>query len=127
MNPEQAFADDAVRRIERSTLVLAGAGCVVCLAVRGWSWGAGFLLGAAASFVNFRWLKRVVYALGGGVQGPLGGRFAIIIGLRYLLLAVGAYVISKLTPISLPAALAGLFVPVAAVIVEIVFELVYTR
>jgi hypothetical protein len=46
-------------------------------------------------------------------------------GLRYLLLAAGAYVIVNFTSLSLPAALAGLFVPVAAVILEIVFELIY--
>jgi hypothetical protein len=46
-------------------------------------------------------------------------------GLRYLLLAAGAYAIVNFTSLSLPAALMGLFVPVAAVILEIVFELIY--
>ena len=48
-------------------------------------------------------------------------------GLRYLLLGGGAYVILKYTAISLPAALAGLFIPAAAVIVEILIQLVYAR
>ena len=47
--------------------------------------------------------------------------------MRYVLLGGGAYVILKYSAISLPAALAGLFVSVAAVIVEILFELAYAR
>jgi len=41
-----------------------------------------------------------------------------------VLLGAGAYAIVNFTSLSLPAALIGLFVPVAAVIMEIVFELV---
>jgi hypothetical protein len=48
-------------------------------------------------------------------------------GLRYLLMCGGAYVIVKYSNISLSAALAGLFVAVAAVIVEILFQLIYAR
>ena len=47
--------------------------------------------------------------------------------MRYILLGGGAYVILKYSAISLPAALAGLFVSVAAVIAEILFELAYAR
>jgi hypothetical protein len=51
----------------------------------------------------------------------------VLLGLRYVLLGAGAYVILKYTAISLPAALAGLFVPVAAVLIEILIELAYAR
>ncbi len=84
-----------------------------------------YLLGAGASYLNFRWLKRVVDALGGALSARPSPKFAVLIGLRYLLLAAGGYVIVNFTTLSLPAALIGLFVPVAAVILEIVFELVY--
>jgi hypothetical protein len=50
---------------------------------------------------------------------------AVVFGLRYLILAAGAYAIVKYSELSLAAALAGLFVAVAAVLVEILFELVY--
>jgi hypothetical protein len=83
-----------------------------------------YLLGAAASYLNFRWLKRVVDALGGALTARPSPKFAILIGLRYVLLGAGAYAIVNFTSLSLPAALIGLFVPVAAVIMEIVFELV---
>ena len=58
---------------------------------------------------------------------PSRKRVAILAGLRYLILGGAAYVIVRFTPISLPAALAGLFVAAGAVIVEILFELVYAR
>ena len=123
--PEQAFYDSALRRIAGSTVALAAAGCVVLLLWKGWTWAIAYLLGAGASYLNFLWLKRLVDALGGTARTRPSARFAILIGLRYLLLAAGAYVIVTFTSLSLPAALTGLFVPVAAVILEIVFELIY--
>jgi hypothetical protein len=66
-----------------------------------------------------------VEALGAALTARRSPKFAILIGLRYLLLAAGAYVIVNFTSLSLPAALVGLFVPVAAVILEITFELIY--
>ena len=124
MAPEQAHFETALRRIARGTVVLAAAGCLACLILRGWRWAVAYLLGAAASYLNFRWLK-VVDALGAALAARPSPKFAILIGLRYVLLGAGAYAIVNFTSLSLPAALIGLFVPVAAVIVEIVFELIY--
>ncbi len=90
----------------------------------GWTWSAGWILGSGASMLNFRWLRRVTDRLG---TDPARQRKTVLLGLRYLLLGGGAYVILKYTVISLPAALAGMFVPVAAVLIEILFELMYAR
>jgi hypothetical protein len=125
MDREQALFESALRRIARATVALAAAGCLVCLILRGWRWAVAYLLGAAASYLNFRWLKRLVDALGGALSARPSPKFAILIGLRYLLLGAGAYAIVNFTSLSLPAALIGLFVPVAAVILEIIFELIY--
>ncbi|MFN7993787.1 MAG: ATP synthase subunit I [Bryobacteraceae bacterium] len=125
MDPDQALFDAALRRIGRGTLVIAALGCLVLTVFRGWRWGVPFLFGAAASYLNFRWLKKVVDALGGTAGRRPKARFAVIMGLRYLLLAGAAYAIVNFTTLSLPAALIGLFAPVAAVILEIVFELIY--
>ena len=59
-----------------------------------------------------------------GGLGPGGkpGRFALFFAFRYLILAAGAYVILKYSKLSLPAALTGLFVPLAAVIVEVLIQ-----
>ena len=115
----------ASRRLERAAVGLALAGCAACLILRGWRWAVAFLLGAAASYLNFHWLKKVVDALGAKLTARPSPKFAILIGLRYVLLGAGAYVIVNFTSLSLPAALIGLFVPVAAVILEIVYELIY--
>ncbi len=125
MPDEDPLFESAMCRIMRGTVALAAAGCLVCLVLRGWRWALAYLLGAAASYLNFRWLKRVVDALGAVLSARPSPKFAILIGLRYVLLGAGAYVIVNFTSLSLPAALIGLFVPVAAVIVEIVFQLIY--
>jgi hypothetical protein len=120
--------DRAVRRILSLTLALIVLGSAVCFIVRGWRGGCGFLLGGLISYLNFRWIKRTVYALGDVAGGsPPRARVAIFLGLRYLLLGAGAYAILKFSEISLNAALVGLFVPAAAVILEILIELIYAR
>ena len=111
----------------RGMVALAAAGCLAFLILRGWRWAVAYMLGAAASYLNFRWLKRVVDGLGGTLTARPSPKFAILIGLRYLLLGAGAYVIVNFTSLSLPAALIGLFVPAAAVMQEIIFELIYGR
>ncbi len=124
MESDDRFFDRAIARIARGILALAVAGTVAAFAFGGWKWAAGFAAGAAVSWLNYRWLKQIVDALGG--KRPIK-RTAILAGLRYLLLAAGAYVILKSSTVSLPAALLGLFTAVAAVLVEILFELLYAR
>jgi len=113
--------DRAARRIARNMIWIGVMGTLAAGVARGWPWAAGFLLGAAISWVNYRWLKRLVESLGGGKRQPGGLRFAI----RYLLLGGGTYVILRLSPISVPAVLAGLFVLIAAVLVETAYEIFY--
>ena len=120
--------DLAVGRISRLTLALTGAGAAIYFALAGWRGGCGFLLGAIVSYLNFRWLKRTVNALGETVGGkPPRAWVAVVLGLRYLLLGLGAYAIVRFSEISLTAALVGLFVSTAAVILEILIELIYAR
>ncbi len=123
-HPDELLYDRAMRRTAGLILAFAAAGTAATFAWRGWTWAAGFALGAAASWLNFRWFKQVADAFGGKRPRLLMMGFG---ALRYLLLAAGAYVILRFTPVSLPAALAGLFVAVAAVIVVAVLELAYAR
>ena len=125
METDNGLFERALRRIAKTMLALAAAGAAAAAAWRGWTWGAGFAIGAAASWLNFRWLKQMVEALGANRPGRL--RIALVAGLRYLILGAGAYAILRYSRISLPAALAGLFVPAAAVFIEILFELIYAR
>ena len=75
-----------------------------------------------------RALKGVVEQLGAATeQKPRRARVAVVMGLRYLVLAAGGYVILRFTALSLTAALSGLFISAAAVILEIIYELIYAR
>jgi hypothetical protein len=107
-------------------LAIAAAGTLAAMAWRGWRVGAGFALGSALSWINFRWLKHAVDSLSGKrAQRSPRPRLAVLAGFRYLLLGGVAYVILSYSSISLGATLAGLFVSITAVIVEIFFEVVY--
>ena len=66
----------------------------------------------------------MVGGLGPGGKAPRK-RVYVFFLLRFGLLAAGGYVIVKVFGLNGIAALAGLFVPVAAVILEIVYELVH--
>jgi hypothetical protein len=112
----------ASRRIARFLAWVAVAGTLLAAALGGWKWAAGFALGAAAAWFNFRWLKRMVGALGGG-PAPTPVRLAT----RYLLLGACAYVIVRFSGVPGLAVIAGLFVLIAAIFIEIGFELVYAR
>lgn len=137
MEIDNQFFERALQRISKAMFAIGAGGAIAAAVWRGWTWGAGFALGAAASWLNFRWLKQIVDTLVAAATGapppenrrpgPSRTRVAVLAGLRYLLLGGGAYVILHYSPISLPAALAGLFAAAGAVIVEIIFELVYAR
>jgi hypothetical protein len=124
MTSDEQILERGIERIWKVMWVVAGCGAIALLVWRGWTWSAGWLIGSAVSALNFRWLKQLTDALGEGEAKP---RKAVFLGMRYLLLGGGSYVILKYSSISLPAALSGLFVSVAAVIVEVVFQLIYAR
>lgn len=126
MDLDQRFFDRALGRIMRWMLLLMSAGAVAATVYGGWRWGSGYLLGAGASYLNFHWLKRLVNSLGEAAAGkPPRARVAVVLGLRYLLLGLAGYAILNYSTLSLTAALIGLFVSTAAVILEMLFELIY--
>ena len=128
MDPDQLFYGRALARIQFLMVFLSGVGMVVAGVYGGWRWAAGYLLGAIASYANFRWLKQIVSALSDAATSKSPGtRVAVVFGLRYLLLGIGAYAILNFSTLSLAAAFVGLFVSVAAVILEILYELIYAR
>ena len=124
MNDERFF-ERALARIAKAAFAIAAGGVIAATVWRGWAWGAGFALGSIASWLNFRLLKQIVDAL--GRKRPVRKRLVAMAALRYALLGGGAYAILHFSSISLIATLIGLFVAVAAVIVEICFELLYAR
>lgn len=121
---DDGLFERVVGRITRILVLLGVAGTLAAFGMGGWSGAAGFALGGATSWVSFRWLKQVVGAL--GAHHP-ARRLAVKTALRYFLIGGAAYVIVKYTVVSLRAALAGLLLSTAAVIVEILIELIYAR
>ncbi len=123
---EEIFYRRAMRRIYLHLIWLSAAGAVVAGWWHGSAAAVGFLLGAAASALNFRWLHRLVDSLGPSRRPP-GKGLGAVLSLRYLLFGAVGYVIVKYFEVNLMAALLGLFVAVAAVFVEVLYELIYAR
>ena len=122
--PDDDLFQQTTRRVTRITAILGAAGVVAAFVWGGWSSAAGFALGGTASWLAFSWLKQVVGTLGTDHPAP---RLAFKSVLRYLLIAAVAYVIVKYTVVNLRAGLVGLFLSTAAVLVEILIELIYAR
>jgi len=122
--PDPLSFESAAARIGRILIAVSAAGTAGALALGGWKTGAGFLLGASLSGLNYYWLHKLVEGLGSGAKPRYR---SVVLGFRYLILGGAAYAIVKLSPISLTAVLAGLLVLTAALFVEVIFEIVYAR
>ena len=122
-DPEPLSYERAAWRIVRTMAAVGVIGTALALARWGWRTGAGFLVGALLSGVQYIWLKALVDALGSGKKHARGLRMA----LRFLALAGAAYAIFRLIPINPVAVLAGIFVLTIAVFAEVIFEIVYAR
>ncbi len=126
--PEQseAFYAGAYGRIVRLMLVLGVVLSVLALIRFGVVIAAGFVVGCAIGMLNFHWLKRVVSAVveraAGTGERPRSAGVVLRFLLRYLLVAAAAYAIFRVSLASLYGLLAGLFLPVAAILVEAVYE-----
>lgn len=123
---DEMFFERAVGRMKTAMAWLGAAGSAVAWWMEGWSWGLGFLAGAAASLANFHWLHRLTASLGTEMTEPRR-RMVAYFALRYLLLGAVGYVIVRFFGLNLTAALLGLLVAAAAVLLEIFYELFYAR
>ncbi len=122
----EGFYSGALNRISRVMIVLA----VVLSAAAWWHYdwrvALGFGCGCAVAYLNFHWLKRVVTALADRAtqagETRSGRGMVLRFLLRYVLMALGAYVIFTVSPASLDGLFAGLFLPVAAIACEAAYE-----
>ena len=122
-----AFYGRALDRIRTFMLVLGPVFAGVAWLKFG-RWAAlGFLLGCVISYLNFHWLKSGVVHLADRVtnagKSQSGKGIVAKFLLRYVLLAAAAYAILTSFPASLRGLFAGLFLPVAAIACEAVYEL----
>jgi predicted membrane-bound spermidine synthase len=130
VHKDDAFYASAERRIEFLTVGMGASAALVAGFLWGVKAGASIALGAALSWLNYRWMKQGVGALIPLATAQAGAEKVKIpksvyfkfLG-RYALLLVAAYVI--LSRLRLPATflIAGLFAVVAAVMLELLFEL----
>ena len=113
-------------RIRRFILVLGGVGLIACALKFGRVVAAGFLVGAIVSYVNHRWLERMIEALGErittGQSRERGGIIVVRAVLRYAFIALGAYVIFRVSLAGLYGFLGGVCLTIAAIACEAAVE-----
>ncbi len=120
---DDGFYDRALRRIRVLTAFVGIAGTFVVLVLQDFRSAAGFLLGAALSTVNFYGIAKMAKALGGASKpGPLA---AVLIALRYLLISCAIYVMIRFLGFGPVAVLWGLLAAFGAVVLEILYELIF--
>jgi len=122
----ESFYSDAATRIPRFMLAIAVVFSAAAWWRFGWRMALGLACGCAISYLNFRWLEKVVSALADRAthsphpQSHAGVVFRFL--LRYFLMALAAYAIFGVSPASLHGLFAGLFLPVAGIACEAAYE-----
>jgi lipid-A-disaccharide synthase-like uncharacterized protein len=120
---DQAFYDRFIRRVTWIILALALAGSAVLAIVKEIRIGLAFLIGATVSYGSFWGWRQLVDAL---TPEPKKRSAVPFMG-RILLLIALAYAIIRLLGLNVAAAASGLLVSAAAVLLELIFELIYAR
>lgn len=121
------FFSGALERIRRFMAVLAPLLVTLAWLKFGLKTAGGLAFGCAIAYLNFFWLKRAIAGFvdraTGAATSQSGQGIVFRFVLRYVLMALGAYVILTVSPASLNGLLAGLFLPVAAILCEAIYEL----
>ena len=122
----ERFYSGALGRIRRFMVVIASPLILVAWWKLGMRPAVGFAFGCAVAYINFYWLKRVITGFvdraAGATTSQSGDGIVFRFMMRYVLMAVGAYVILTVSPASLNGLLAGLFLPVAGIACEAAYE-----
>ncbi len=116
--------DDLVRRLKRNSI---GALVALTVVVGGATWSltqvAGLLLSGVLMLLNFKELVATAKGIVGADQDPPGGRQALLLLSRYVLLGIGLCAIVLLPGVGpIPVAL-GLSILVIAVLLEAILYL----
>jgi hypothetical protein len=130
VDPERQIA-----RIPRLIAILGVVGTGVAGLFGGFGYAGAFFIGAGAAYFNFKLVERVVTGLtqrvaesakaGGGQAAKAPKMFGIRMAIQFGLFVLGTFVILRLTGFNVVLALMGFFVCPAAVILEILYELIY--
>ena len=117
------FYTRALRRVGVMILALGTVGAGTLVSLKGFRMGLAFLIGALLSYASFWGWQHVVLALSPDAKQKGSWRFMF----RIIFLAAAAIAIIKLLGLNVAAAVTGLLVSAAAVLLEIVYELIYAR
>ena len=121
---EEAFYAEVYRRLVAIMAVLGVCGTITAGIWYGWVMAATFLVGSVIAVLNFHWLKHTIEAMGGRLPSRARAAWGVVLRflLRYVLIAVAAYVILKSTTNSLYGFFAGLAIPAGAILIEAMYE-----
>jgi hypothetical protein len=123
-DPDPGFYQRALKRMPRWIALVAIAALPFVWWHGGSLWGASFLVGTIGGYWNYVAICRAVDRLTQAVeQTGAASRSTMRRLLRLLFIGVAVFVIIRFTRINLVAAFMGLLTPVAAVVVEILYEL----
>jgi hypothetical protein len=124
-DPDPGFYQRALRRIPRWMALAAAVALPFAWWHGGALWAASFAAGAIGGYWNYVAVCRLADRLSQTVeQTGRASFFGMRALLRTLFIAVALFAIIRFTRINIAAAFMGLFTPVAAVVVEILYELV---
>jgi len=129
LGSERGRVEAAVSRLPKWLLMLAVAGAIGAVRYYNVRIAGAFLLGAAAAWINLRLIEQAVDRIGrlassGDASAVKPKRRAVWMLVQFIAVALGAFVILRYSGISIIAVFCGFLVCPAAVIVEIVYELV---
>ena len=121
--------DQAIARIPRWILVLALTGTILAGLLYGLSAGAGYLIGSLGAWVNFRIIEGVANRVARQAKEGerAGGATGTWVFIQFTSLVLAALAIIMISGFSRSAAFCGFLITPAAVILEILYELVALR
>jgi ATP synthase I chain len=117
----------STRRLFRITIAIVVGGILVAGAMRGLPGALGFALGGGISLTSLWLWHRVTMKLGPAPEPKKSGPSTLFLVARFLALFACGYVIVKTLDVNVMAAICGLFASAAAVVAEVVFELITFR
>lgn len=126
MSAETTPATDLIRaeaRLPRWMTAWAILGTLVALFAGRGQVAAGFALGAGLAILNYYWLHQAIEALFNAGHARVPRWLVVKFVVRYPLAFAGVYVFYRTGWLPFQAILAGLFVPVAGVLVEGIFQI----
>lgn len=129
LGAERARVEAAVSRLPKWLLILTAAGALGAVRYYNVRIAVAFLLGSAAAWINLRLIESAVDRIGrlassGDASAVKPKRRAVWMLLQFIGVALCAFVILKYSGVSILAVFCGFLVCPAAVIVEIVYELI---